>query len=125
MSIAKINTIILLHDEALIDRLHRKSVMMEVGNLIGELDRQPEELKRWSIADKEAAYAELDKYKCTIRDAAGGCIFIEEYALEFIEADEDGEFIDGGDLDFAELEIVGFDDDDDDDELDEDEEEEE
>lgn len=35
---------------------------------------------------------------------SGGYMFADEYALEYCNTDEDGEFLDGSDLDLAEKE---------------------
>ncbi len=61
----------------------------------------PEEIKRWDISEKEDALKELAKYKCTYR-FCGGDWEIEEYALEFCEVDDDGEFLKGSDYYLAE-----------------------
>ncbi len=72
------------------------------GDTIWGVDRDPEEVKRWSIEDKEEAEKELAKYRCTY---SGGNVWdIEEYALEYCECDEEGEFIEGSDYSLAEEE---------------------
>lgn len=75
----------------------------EKGDTIWGTDRFPEEIKRWSIEQKEKAREELAKYKCSY--VQYGCLWnIEEYALEYCECDEDGGFVEGSDFDLAERE---------------------
>lgn len=72
------------------------------GDTIWGNDSNPEEIKRWSIDEKEQAMAELAKYKC---EYSHGYVWdIEEYAIEYCECDEDGEFVQGSDYDLAEEE---------------------
>lgn len=59
------------------------------------------ELKRWDITQAEEAKAELAKYNCSYSKGIA-LYYIEEYALEYCECDEDGEFVQGSDYDFAE-----------------------
>lgn len=56
-----------------------------------------DEIKRWSIEQKEEAKAELAKYKCEYTRH-----YVREYALEYFRSDDDGEFLCGSDYDFAE-----------------------
>lgn len=77
--------------------------MPEIGCTIYEDGTDPEELNRWVIEDKKDAMEELAKYRCSYRKGSG-VVFVEEYALEFFEADEDGDFVMGSDFDFAEIE---------------------
>lgn len=65
--------------------------------------RAPEKLKRWTGDQYDLAKAELAKYSCSYRKS-GGYMFADEYALEYCNTDEDGEFLDGSDLDLAEKE---------------------
>ena len=59
-----------------------------------------EELQRWSIEDKEEAYKALAKYKNEyLLDSQ--VKYVTEYALEFSEYDEDGDFVSGSDYDYA------------------------
>ena len=82
------NTIILKHGE---------------GDCVCGENANPEELKRWSSDQYGLAKAELNKYKCSYKKS-GGYVFADEYALEYCNTDEDGEFLDGSDLDLAEKE---------------------
>ena len=69
------------------------------GDTIFGIDCNPEELKRWSIEQEQEAKTELAKHNCTY---SGGYVWnIEEYALEYCECDEDGEFVEGSDFDLA------------------------
>lgn len=81
----------------------RGDEMPEIGCTIYEDGTDPEELNRWVIEDKENATRELEKYRCSYQKGSG-VVFAEEYALEFFEADEDGDFVRGSDFDFAEIE---------------------
>lgn len=73
----------------------------EKGDTIWGADSNAEEIKRWDAKDKEEAKKELAKYKCVY--SKGIEIWdVEEYALEYCECDEDGEFIQGSDYDLAE-----------------------
>ena len=73
----------------------------ENGDTIWGTDQFPEEIKRWSIEQEEEAREELAKHKCSYVQY-GGFWQIEEYALEYCERDEDGEFIEGSDYCLAE-----------------------
>lgn len=99
------NTIILKHCEIRLTREEFKG--FKKGNTIcGEDDYPVEELKRWSTEDQPEAIEELSKYRCKYTEE-GSLYNIEEYALEYCECDEDGEFIQGSDFDFAEEESEG------------------
>lgn len=74
----------------------------EKGDTIWGNDTDPEELKRWSIDEKAAAMEELKKNRCSYEKHNEYLTDIEEYALEFFEADEDGEFASGSDYELAE-----------------------
>lgn len=74
---------------------------MSVAIVFGANWVSPEELMHWDIADKDKAEAELAKHKNSyIYDIA--IVHIDEYALEYAEYDEDGEFVVGSDYDIAE-----------------------
>lgn len=88
------NTIILREGfEVLTDKEFKN---FEKGNTIYGADSNAKEVKRWSI-EQEEAKAELAKLTC---EYANG--YITEYALEYCECDEDGEFICGSDFELAE-----------------------
>lgn len=93
------NTIILLKGEALLTRGEYKK--FNKGDTIFGNDSNPEELKRWSIEQEQEAKEELAKYACTYHENIETWS-IEEYALEYCECDEEGEFLQGSDYDLAE-----------------------
>lgn len=94
------NTIILLGNKASLTRKEWKK--FEEGDLILGIDASQTELKRWNIEQEQEAKAELAKYNCSyITDSNPSLVFVEEYALEYCLTDEDGEFIEGSDLVFA------------------------
>lgn len=99
------NTIILKHCEIRLTREEFKG--FKKGNTICGEDEYPvEKLKRWSIEDQQEAIEELSKYRCKYTED-GSLYNIEEYALEYCECDEDGEFIQGSDYDLAPEESEG------------------
>lgn len=102
MACAENNTIILTHSV----RNFTESEVKHGRVTIDECFCDADERKRWSIADEEAARAELAKHKCTF-SYGYGTVWTDVWALEFWEADEDGEFINGGDSDYAPLEFGG------------------
>lgn len=59
------------------------------------------ELKRWDIDDVEDARDALDALSCEA-DTGEQLTEITEYALEFFNSDDDGEFISGSDYSLAE-----------------------
>lgn len=74
----------------------------EKGDSIWGNNLFPQELKRWSIDEENEAVEELKKYKCKYEKYNDYLMKVEEYALEYCECDEDGEFIEGSDYDLAE-----------------------
>lgn len=102
MACANINIVRLIHSERNFSRSE-----VERGRISRDdcfLD--PDEVKRWSIADEAVARAELAKHLCTY-EYRRGTVWADVWALEFFEADEDGEFVNGGDLDYAPEEFSG------------------
>lgn len=95
------NTVILLKGEGRFTKTEYKH--FSVGDTIYGEDSNPTELKRWSIEQKVEALAELQKYRCSYRKD-NQLWDVAEYALEFCTCDEDGEFMDGSDYEFAEVE---------------------
>lgn len=95
------NTIRLLKGEAELTK--REFETFTKGDTIWGADREPEELKRWSIEQAEEARAELAKYK-SIYQKNTEDYSIKEYALEYFETDEQGEFVNGSEYDLAEEE---------------------
>lgn len=97
------NTIILLKGtETLTKREYKK---FRKGNTLWGDMQDPEELKRWSIDQKEEAEKELANYRCEYRELRE-LFDITEYALEYCVCDENGEFISGSDYDLAEEEKI-------------------
>lgn len=94
------NTIILQRGEALLTK--KEYAKFEKGDTIFGADREPKELKRWSIDQEEDAKKELQKFQCkySVREY-DGLTSIEEYALEYCECDDDGEFLQGSDFQLA------------------------
>lgn len=70
------------------------------GDTIWGIDREPQEVKRRSIEQEQEAKEELAKHACTYHENAETWS-IEEYALEYCECDEEGEFVQGSDYDLA------------------------
>lgn len=74
------------------------------GDAIFGIDTSPAEVNRWPIDQEAAAWAALAECRSeyTIRQGVGGPhIFAEEWALEWCECDEDGDFVEGSDYEVA------------------------
>lgn len=100
-----INTIILKHCESNYSANDvRRGKVSQGDSFIDQYDIG--EVKRWSIDDEAAALAELAKHKCTY-SYKNGTVWADEWALEFFEADEDGEFVMGSDEEYAVAEFDG------------------
>lgn len=96
----KYNTIILLKGElTLTDKEHKG---FQRGDGIWGVDRSPEEIQRWSADEVEAARAALAEVRCSYTH--GNLWYITEYALQWCNTDEDGDFVEGSDYDLAEEE---------------------
>lgn len=93
------NTIILLKGTLKTSLSYFKD--FEYGDTIYGLNSEPEELARFSIGEKDKALKELSKHKCTYAKGAE-IVYIEEYALQYCNCDEDGDLICGSDYDLAE-----------------------
>ncbi len=93
------NTIRLLYGEEILTKKEYKN--FEKGNTIFGIDSNPKEIKRWKIEDEEKAIKTLKRLKCSYEKGIED-YYIEEYALEFFESDEEGEFIIGSDFMMAE-----------------------
>lgn len=91
------NTIILLHGTGEI---------AAKGDAIFGIDSNAQEIQRWPIGQKADAMAALAEHRCIYREAStftgSAVIQADEWALEFCECDEDGEYITGADYDLAE-----------------------
>lgn len=96
------NTIRLLMGETKLSKTKYEKSFNKGDTIWGE-NSEPEELKRWSIEDEKEAKEELKKYKCSY-DESIELYYITEYALEYFEADEEGEFLTGSDFEIAERE---------------------
>ena len=92
------NTIILKKGDLRLTKDEYKK--FKKGDSIWGIAQCPEELKRWSADQKDEAKAELAKYKCSYKEDYP-LHNIEEYALEYCECDEDGEFVKGSDYELA------------------------
>lgn len=92
------NTIILQKGEAILTESEYKRFTK--GDTICGDNSNPKELKRWNIDQAYEAKSELEKYKSKYTKD-GQSHYITEYALEYCKCDEDGEFIEGSDYDFA------------------------
>ena len=88
------NTIRLLHNDAILTKTELKK--FKKGDLIWGDDQNPELLKTWPIEDEDDALEELKRHSCSYDNN-----MIEEWALEYCETNEDGEFIEGSDFKFA------------------------
>ena len=95
------NTIRLLKGKAFLTTREYKN--FEPGDTIWGNDSDAEEISRWNEDEKEKALDALKKYKCSYQEL-NGMYDIEEYALEYFDSDEDGEFVAGSDYDIAETE---------------------
>ena len=95
------NTIRLLKGSERLDNRNYKN-FSKGDSIFGDFSH-PKEIKRWSIKQEEEAKKELEKYHCEY-EKSRELWYITEYALEYFEADEDGEFISGSDYNLAETE---------------------
>lgn len=93
------NTIILVKGYARLNSSEHKD--FRPGDTIWEEGSNPEEIERWSITDEDAAIEALAGYRC--RYAQGQPWEIEEYALEYCECDDNGDFVSGSDYRLAEI----------------------
>lgn len=90
----------LLKSEARLTKEELKG--FEKGDLITGNDVNPEELKRWTGEGcREKALEELKKFNSSYY-MEEQLTDVTEYAVETYEADEDGDFLEGSDYDFAE-----------------------
>lgn len=88
------NTIKLAHNDAILTKAELKK--FKKGDLIWGDDQNPKTLKTWSIEDEDDALEELKRHRCSYDGNR-----IEEWALEYCETNEDGEFVEGSDFKFA------------------------
>ncbi len=101
------NTIQLVKGEECLTR-EEFEILGEGDSIYGNWS-SPKRLAVFSGKDQEAARKELSKYNChyTFR-SMDGLVYVEEYALEYCNLDEDGEFVDGSDYDLAEPRYHGY-----------------
>lgn len=95
------NTIYLLHGEAILTRDEFKR--FNEGDTIWGNDSNPERIKTFKedgYTDEYWAKKELLKYSCSYKED-GVLIHINEYALEYCNTDDVGEFINGSDYNLA------------------------
>lgn len=92
-----INTIILRHGTG---------EVAAKGDSIWGIDNEAKEIKRWNINQEEEAIAELAKHQCRYWEettfSGGKVLQADEWALEYCECDEDGDFIQGSNFTLAE-----------------------
>lgn len=103
------NTIRLLKGEGQYTEKEYKN--FTAGDAIYGDNTDPIELARWNITNKAEAEAALAKYKCEYDyGELQNTYYVTEYALEYCDTDEDGEFVDGSDYLFASggLTLAGF-----------------
>lgn len=94
------NTIRLLKGEGQYTEKEYKN--FTAGDAIYGDNTNPIELARWNITNKAEAEAALAKYKCEYDyGELQNTYYVTEYALEYCDTDEDGEFVDGSDYLFA------------------------
>lgn len=98
------NTIRLLHGECRVTNEEMKK--FQKGDTIWGNDTSPEELKRWTIEEADEAEEELSKFCCKSVMYNEYLTDIEEYALEFFQADESGEFVEGSDFELAPMKYM-------------------
>lgn len=96
----------LLHGERRITNEELKK--FQKGDTIWGNDENPEELKRWSIEQKEEAKKELAAIRCRYVRYNEHLTDVEEYALEFFKADESGGFVEGSDYELARMDLDSF-----------------
>lgn len=89
----------LLHGECRVTNEELKK--FKKGDTIWGNDTDPEELKRWTIEEKEEAKKELAALRCRYARYNEHLTDVEEYALEYFKADESGEFVEGSDFELA------------------------
>ena len=95
------NSIRLLKGQAYLSNNEYKK--FSKGDTIWGADANAEVLKCWEAKEEEAARKELEQYRCEYHCYEAGMTYdITEYALEFFNSDEDGEFLNGSDYDLAE-----------------------
>lgn len=96
------NTIILWKGQEILTNKEHED--FETGDTVWGDNATPTELNRWPMECKEEAQRILAGYRSSYEyDKGQNRWYIEEYALEFCETDEDGEFVEGSDYELARL----------------------
>lgn len=93
-----VNTIILLRSEAVLTKSEYQK--FSKGDTIWGIDSEQEKMKRWNIKQKKEAKEELAKHACSYHENIESWS-IQEFALEYCEYNEEGEFVQGSDYDLA------------------------
>ena len=75
------------------------------GDTLWGSNSNAKEIKRWSIEQEKDAIKELTNYHCEYRKMIAS-YFITEYALEFCECNDEGEFIQGSDYKLADIKTM-------------------
>ncbi|MDO5564932.1 MAG: hypothetical protein Q4F88_06870 [Eubacteriales bacterium] len=84
----------------------REYTKFKKGDTIYGNDSEPKELQRWNETDENDALKELEKYHCVYDTRnSDGFTTIQEYALEWFDCDDDGEFISSSGYKFADEKI--------------------
>lgn len=86
---------------------NREFSAFDKGDTIYGNDSNPEELQRWSIEEWKEAHEQLKQYNCSYQQRFNYWN-ICEFALEFCECDENGDFISGSDYELADYEKDEF-----------------
>ena len=90
------------HGDAVLSKMEMKK--FKKGDTVINDWADATEVKRWKMSEKDEAIAELASKKCTYKKGIE-LTYIDEWALEYCECDEDGEFVEGSDYDMADEEI--------------------
>lgn len=96
--------------EEMIRLIHGRGEATERGDTIFGDNSNAKEIMRWPKSEKPAALAELSKHRCIYREEGTfhgrKVIIADEWALEYFESDEEGEFFSGSDFDLAEVDEI-------------------
>lgn len=95
------NTIFLKRGNAIVKAAKFKDY--SIGDAVCGVNAEPDILQKWPIEKEMEAKEELKKHRCTY-EKSGDFYDVEEFALEYCETDDDGDFISGSDFDLAETE---------------------
>lgn len=85
---------------------HGFGEIADKGDTIWGIDSDAQEVKRWIASDEAVARDELNRHKCQYHEESTFHGFkvlqADEWALEFCECDENGDFVQGSDYELAE-----------------------